>query len=83
MKALCLSLSLVLSASAASAQVTSSEPPPGTLAAGQSVYVACGPGKARKITGGSDLRMGRTGNYSGTGSGKGRTRGPCRPYNGQ
>ncbi len=41
-------------------QVMSNEPPPGQLGAGQVVYVACGPGKARKITGGSNIGRGGT-----------------------
>lgn len=33
-----------------------SEPPPGTLASGEVVYVACGDGKKRKVTGGDNAR---------------------------
>ena len=62
-----------LLANAASAQtVLPSEPPPGQLAAGQVVLVACGPGKARKVTGGSHMKGGAD-----TGSGSKRQRGPC------
>ena len=57
-------------------QVMSSEPPPGQLAAGQVVYVSCGPGKARKITGGNNMRTG-TRHQAISGQGAGRTRGPC------
>jgi len=52
--------------------VMSNEPPPGQLGAGQVVYVACGPGKARKITGGNNIGPNGT-----VGTGKGRQRGPC------
>jgi len=63
-----------LSAQAASAQmVMKSEPPAGQLGPGQVVYVECGPGKARKVTGGSN--MGSNGQM--TGSGSARQRGPC------
>jgi hypothetical protein len=33
-----------------------SEPPPGTLASGEVVYVACGDGKKRKVTGGDNAK---------------------------
>jgi hypothetical protein len=49
-------------------QVMSNEPPPGQLGAGQVVYVSCGPGMARKITGGANM---------GGGTGGPRKRGPC------
>lgn len=65
---------LAVSAQATSAQtVMKSEPPAGQLGPGQVVYVECGPGKARKVTGGSNM------NSSGqmTGSGSARQRGPC------
>jgi hypothetical protein len=67
-------LALLFAETAFAQQVMSSEPPPGQLAAGQFVYVACGPGNARKITGGS--------NISSVGvpqKGAGRQRGPCVP----
>jgi hypothetical protein len=64
---------LLVFAEAAFAQtVMSNEPPAGQLGAGQVVYVACGPGKARKITGGSNVGANGT-----VGAGKGRQRGPC------
>ena len=67
---------LFLFTEAASAQmVMSNEPPPGQLGAGQVVYVSCGPGKARKVTGGSD----RNSQGALTGKGSGRQRGPCVP----
>ena len=69
-------LSFVFAEAAFAQQVMSSEPPPGQLGAGQVVYVACGPGKARKITGGSNIRPGKT---TTSGQGAGRTRGPCVP----
>jgi len=53
----------------------SSEPPSGTLGAGQTVYVACGPGKARKVTGGSNM----SGPGGTVGKGASRQRGPCVP----
>jgi hypothetical protein len=68
-------IAFLLSANAASAQVVmQSEPPPGQLGPGQVIYVACGPGKARKVTGGSNV-----GANGMVGQGKGRQRGPCVP----
>jgi hypothetical protein len=32
------------------------EPPPGTLASGETVYVSCGDGKRRKVTGGDNSK---------------------------
>ena len=70
--------SLLLFAEAAAAQtVMSSEPPPGQLGAGQVVYVSCGPGRARKVTGGNNMSGGVN-----TGRGPQRTRGPCVPMKG-
>ena len=57
--------------------VMSSEPPPGQLGAGQVVYVSCGPGKARKITGGSDRSMSSSGQSVKLSGGSARQRGPC------
>jgi hypothetical protein len=63
---------LFLIAETASAQmVMSNEPPPGQLAAGQVVYVSCGPGKARKVTGGSDRNS--QGTLTGGGSSRARS----------
>jgi hypothetical protein len=56
MKRLFLISAILLASGPALAQLTS-EPAPGTLAAGQSVLVddgTCGPGKIKKVTGGSD-----------------------------
>jgi hypothetical protein len=58
-------------------QIMSSEPPPGQLGAGQVVYVACGPGKARKVTGGSNMRTGMAGQAVSASGGSARKRGPC------
>jgi len=49
-----------------------SEPPPGQLGPGQVVYVECGPGKARKITGGSNVSSNGV-----VGPGQRRQYGPC------
>jgi hypothetical protein len=74
---------VILFAESASAQpVMSSEPPPGQLGAGQVVYVSCGPGKARKITGGSNMGIGSNGQPVAARSGSQRTRGPCVPMKG-
>ena len=74
-KSLCLSAMVFIFAEDAFAQtVMSTEPPSGQLGAGQVVYVACGPGKARKITGGNNI-----GPNGIVGTGKGRQRGPCVP----
>jgi hypothetical protein len=74
-KSVCLVAMFLVFAEEAFAQtVMSTEPPPGQLGAGQVVYVACGPGKARKITGGNNIGPGGT-----VGVGKGRQRGPCLP----
>lgn len=57
MKRLILSSALILAATSAGAQLTS-EPPPGKLATGQSMLVddgTCGPGKIKKVTGGSEI----------------------------
>jgi hypothetical protein len=67
-------LTVLIVDSAFAQQVMSSEPPPGQLGAGQVVYVACGPGKARKVTGGNNM-----GRHGMVGQGAGRTRGPCLP----
>jgi hypothetical protein len=68
-------MALMFFAEAASAQpVMQTEPPAGQLGAGQVIYVACGPGKARKVTGGSNM-----GSNGVVGQGKGRQRGPCLP----
>lgn len=61
--------------------VMSAEPPPGQLGAGQVVYVSCGPGKARKITGGSDRATGPSGQSVKLSGGSARQRGPCLPIN--
>lgn len=50
--------------SPSSGKVLSSEPPPRALGTGQTVYVSCGGGKSRSVTGGS--------------SGKPRTYGECK-----
>jgi hypothetical protein len=67
-------LTFLFAQTAFAVEVMSNEPPPGQLGAGQVVYVACGPGKARKITGGSN--MGASGTV---GTGKARQSGPCVP----
>jgi hypothetical protein len=67
-------LTLLFAEAAFAQQVMSNEPPPGQLGAGQVVYVACGPGKARKITGGNNV-----GSSGIVGKGAGRQRGPCVP----
>ncbi|GLR84875.1 hypothetical protein [Bradyrhizobium iriomotense] len=65
---------LAFSAQLASAQIVmKTEPPAGQLGAGQVVYVECGPGKARKVTGGSNMNA--AGAMSGSGSA--RQHGPC------
>lgn len=70
---LSLSAAFVLAAQAASAQmVLDTEPARGTLKHGQTVYVKCGPGKARMITGGNNVH----------GKGPGRQHGPCLPFRG-
>jgi hypothetical protein len=60
MKKLILAAAIALMAvSSARAQLTS-EPAPGTLPSGQSVLVddgTCGPGKIKKVTGGSNVRL--------------------------
>jgi hypothetical protein len=60
-------------------QIMSNEPPAGQLGAGQVVYVSCGPGKARKVTGGSNMRSDSSGQSVSTTGGSNRTRGPCVP----
>jgi hypothetical protein len=78
MKTVALAALLLFAAETASAQmVMSSEPPPGQLGAGQSIYVSCGPGKARKVTGGNNIGTASNGQTRSSGSGTGRTRGPC------
>jgi hypothetical protein len=72
-------LTFVFAEAALAQQVMSNEPPPGQLGAGQVVFVACGPGKARKVTGGSNIAAGAAGNSVSTGKGSNRTRGPCVP----
>ena len=73
LKTIAIAASLFLiTESALSQTIMSSEPPPGQLGAGQVVYVSCGPGKARKITGGSNMTAGGT-----LGKGAQRQRGPC------
>ncbi|TCU75041.1 hypothetical protein EDE08_103257 [Bradyrhizobium sp. R2.2-H] len=63
-------LALLISAAPAAAQmVLDQEPARGMLKPGQTVYVKCGPGKARIITGGNNVQ----------GKGPGRQRGPCVP----
>jgi hypothetical protein len=57
--------------------VMSNEPPRGQLGAGQSVWVACGPGKARKVTGGSNMRTNSHGEAVSANGGSPRQRGPC------
>ncbi|MCK1396453.1 hypothetical protein [Bradyrhizobium sp. 1] len=52
--------------------VMKTEPPAGQLGPGQVVYVECGPGKAMKITGGSNV-----GSTGVVGQGQRRQRGPC------
>jgi hypothetical protein len=57
MKKLLLVSAIVLMATAARAQLTS-EPAPGQISPGQTVLVddgTCGPGKIKKVTGGSDF----------------------------
>ncbi|WP_368736595.1 DUF6719 family protein [Bradyrhizobium campsiandrae] len=59
MKKLLFAIVILLTTTAAHAQLTS-EPAPGTLPSGQSVLVddgTCGPGKIKKVTGGSDVNM--------------------------
>jgi len=59
MKRLFFASAFALAATSAQAQLTS-EPAPGTLPAGQSVLVddgTCGPGKIKKVTGGSDVDL--------------------------
>jgi hypothetical protein len=59
MKRLILVSAIILAATSARAQVTS-EPAPGTLMPGQVVLVddgTCGPGKIKKVTGGSDVNL--------------------------
>jgi hypothetical protein len=78
LRSISIAASLFLFAESASAQmVMANEPPPGQLGAGQVVYVTCGPGKARKITGGSNMRTGSAGQAVSASGGSGRTRGPC------
>jgi len=74
MKKLLFASLFVLIATSAHAQLTS-EPAPGTLPAGQSVLVddgSCGPGKIKKVTGGSDTSL-TTGKPVAGGSGRKRT----------
>ena len=83
MKFLKLSLfSMLISAVPASAQVVMDQAPArGMLGAGQVVYVRCGPGKAQKMTGGSNVRI--SGSETKTRSGgTGRIVGPCVPFKG-
>jgi hypothetical protein len=63
---------LIFAEPASAQMVMSNEPPPGQLAAGEVIYVSCGPGKARKVTGGSNMGPGGQPIKGG-----GRTRGPC------
>lgn len=68
----------VLAAHAASAQtVLDSDPPRGALAPGQTVYVKCGPGKARMLTGGTEIKNGQM-----VAGGSKRVKGPCVPFKG-
>lgn len=63
----------IFAAHPASAQmVLDAEPARGTLKSGQIVYVRCGPGKARMVVGGNNVR----------GKGAGRQHGPCAPFKG-
>jgi hypothetical protein len=79
LKSIGIAAALLLFADAASAQtVLPSEPPPGALGPGQVVYVSCGPGKARKVTGGSNM----TGVGGMVGQGARRQSGPCKPMKG-
>jgi hypothetical protein len=74
MKRLFLIFVILFTSGTAYAQLTS-EPAPGTLPAGQSVLVddgTCGPGKIKKVTGGSDTNM-TTGDRIKGGSGRKRT----------
>jgi hypothetical protein len=74
MKRLILISAIAMAATSAHAQL-SSEPPPGALPAGQSVLVddgTCGPGKIKKVTGGSDTWIG-TGQHIKGGSARKRT----------
>jgi hypothetical protein len=61
-----------VSQAALAQMVMKTEPPAGQLGPGQVVYVECGPGKAMKITGGSNVSSNGV-----VGQGKGRQRGPC------
>lgn len=72
-------LALLVSAAPAAAQmVLDQEPARGMLKAGQTVYVKCGPSKARMITGGSNVgRQGQT-----IAGAQGRQKGPCVPFKG-
>lgn len=75
MKALGLGVltAFVFTSQAALAQmVMKTEPPAGQLGPGQVVYVECGPGKAMKVTGGSNIGSNGVG-----GQGQRRQRGPC------
>lgn len=74
MKKLLLILAVLVVPGIAQAQLKS-EPPPGTLPAGKSVLVddgTCGPGKIKKITGGSDTSL-KTGQRIAGGGGRQRT----------
>lgn len=83
MKLLKLSLfALLVSAVPVSAQVVMDQAPlRGMLGAGQVVYVRCGPGKAQKITGGSNVRISGSETKTRAG-GSGRIVGPCVPFKG-
>lgn len=75
MKALGLGVltAFVFTSQAALAQmVMKTEPPAGQLGPGQVVYVECGPGKAMKVTGGSNI-----GSSGVVGQGQRRQRGLC------
>ncbi|MBW7968565.1 DUF6719 family protein [Bradyrhizobium sp. BR 10289] len=61
-----------VSQSALAQMVMKTEPPAGQLGPGQVVYVDCGPGKAMKITGGSNVDSNGV-----VGQGQRRQRGPC------
>lgn len=67
-------LAVVFAKTAFAREILPNDPPPGQLAAGQVVYVACGPGKARKITGGGNIGSGGMAQQ-----GASRQRGPCVP----
>ena len=75
-------LSIASATGALAIEVLPAEPGAGALRPGQTVYVACGSGKARAVSAGTGVGStgGKTANVRGIARGTSpRTRGPCKP----